>query len=168
MLGDCFQVAIEKVPKVLRACNPNHTVSLKTYSRVAFENIIRDMLRRQHQLSHCNDWALLLKVSRKQLQEALQHMGLLPAAIDSYLCAQQCYEEGYWLLKSAARQTLDQVAQGMAGVMSLTGEVEGQPMRVGLPIGDLTAGMWARWARWLRSATSCRRPAALRRNGGHV
>jgi len=37
----------------------------------------------------------------------------------------------------------DQVAQGMAGVMSLTGEVEGQPMRVGLPIGDLTAGMWA-------------------------
>lgn len=37
----------------------------------------------------------------------------------------------------------DQVAQGMAGVMSLTGEVDGQPMRVGLPIGDLTAGMWA-------------------------
>jgi crotonobetainyl-CoA:carnitine CoA-transferase CaiB-like acyl-CoA transferase len=37
----------------------------------------------------------------------------------------------------------DQVAQGMAGVMSLTGEVDGQPMRFGLPIGDLTAGMWA-------------------------
>jgi crotonobetainyl-CoA:carnitine CoA-transferase CaiB-like acyl-CoA transferase len=37
----------------------------------------------------------------------------------------------------------DQVAQGMSGVMSLTGEVDGQPMRAGLPIGDLTAGMWA-------------------------
>lgn len=37
----------------------------------------------------------------------------------------------------------DQVAQGMSGVMSLTGEVDGQPMRFGLPIGDLTAGMWA-------------------------
>ncbi|MGE0155213.1 MAG: CaiB/BaiF CoA transferase family protein [Reyranellaceae bacterium] len=37
----------------------------------------------------------------------------------------------------------DQVAQGMSGVMSLTGEVAGQPMRFGLPIGDLTAGMWA-------------------------
>ena len=27
--------------------------------------------------------------------------------------------------------------------MALTGEVEGRPMRAGLPIADLTAGMWA-------------------------
>ena len=37
----------------------------------------------------------------------------------------------------------DQVAQGMSGFMSLTGEVEGAPMRAGLPIGDLAAGMWS-------------------------
>jgi len=37
----------------------------------------------------------------------------------------------------------DQVAQGMSGFMSLTGEVEGAPMRSGLPVGDLSAGMWA-------------------------
>jgi crotonobetainyl-CoA:carnitine CoA-transferase CaiB-like acyl-CoA transferase len=38
---------------------------------------------------------------------------------------------------------VDQIAQGMSGFMSLTGEKGGGPMRVGIPIGDLTAGMWA-------------------------
>jgi crotonobetainyl-CoA:carnitine CoA-transferase CaiB-like acyl-CoA transferase len=38
---------------------------------------------------------------------------------------------------------VDQIAQGMSGFMSLTGERGGGPMRVGVPIGDLTAGMWA-------------------------
>ncbi len=37
----------------------------------------------------------------------------------------------------------DQVAQGLSGLMSLTGEIEGVPMRAGLPVGDLSAGMWA-------------------------
>ena len=37
----------------------------------------------------------------------------------------------------------DQIAQGMSGFMSLTGEVDGRPMRAGLPIADLSAGMWA-------------------------
>ena len=38
---------------------------------------------------------------------------------------------------------VDQIAQGMSGFMSLTGEKGGGPMRVGIPIADLTAGMWA-------------------------
>jgi len=38
---------------------------------------------------------------------------------------------------------VDQIAQGMSGFMSLTGERGGGPTRVGIPIGDLTAGMWA-------------------------
>jgi len=100
---DCFQIAIEKVPKVLRACDPNHKVSLKTYSKVAFENIIRDALRQQHEINLCNEWALLLKVSRKQLQEALQQSGLGQKAIAPYLNAFQCYLAGYRLLKSAGR-----------------------------------------------------------------
>ncbi len=37
----------------------------------------------------------------------------------------------------------DQIAQGMSGLMSLTGFPEGQPTRVGIPISDLLAGMWA-------------------------
>jgi crotonobetainyl-CoA:carnitine CoA-transferase CaiB-like acyl-CoA transferase len=38
---------------------------------------------------------------------------------------------------------VDQIAQGMSGFMSLTGNSSSGPMRVGIPIADLTAGMWA-------------------------
>ena len=37
---------------------------------------------------------------------------------------------------------LDQIAQGMSGMMSLTGHPGGEPTRYGVPIGDFTAGMW--------------------------
>jgi crotonobetainyl-CoA:carnitine CoA-transferase CaiB-like acyl-CoA transferase len=37
---------------------------------------------------------------------------------------------------------VDQIAQGMSGFMSITGQVETGPTRVGVPIGDLVAGMW--------------------------
>ena len=36
----------------------------------------------------------------------------------------------------------DQIAQGMSGLMSITGFPDGEPTRVGVPIGDLVAGMW--------------------------
>ena len=38
---------------------------------------------------------------------------------------------------------VDQIAQGMSGLMSLTGQAESGPTRVGIPIGDVVAGMWA-------------------------
>lgn len=41
------------------------------------------------------------------------------------------------------RPGLDQIAQGMSGVMTVNGEVGGGPLRVGLPIADLTAGFMA-------------------------
>ncbi|OAF12318.1 formyl-CoA transferase [Bradyrhizobium centrolobii] len=37
----------------------------------------------------------------------------------------------------------DQVIQGMSGWMSLTGEPAGTPMKVGLPIADLSSGLFA-------------------------
>ncbi|NQV57591.1 MAG: CoA transferase, partial [Rhodospirillales bacterium] len=37
----------------------------------------------------------------------------------------------------------DFMAQGLGGVMSLTGPPGGEPHRVGIPIADLTAGLWA-------------------------
>lgn len=40
----------------------------------------------------------------------------------------------------AARGGVDQIAQGMGGLMSITGEKGRGPMRVGIPINDLTAG----------------------------
>jgi crotonobetainyl-CoA:carnitine CoA-transferase CaiB-like acyl-CoA transferase len=36
----------------------------------------------------------------------------------------------------------DQIAQGMSGVMSLTGYPDGEPTRAGVPFGDVGAGMW--------------------------
>jgi crotonobetainyl-CoA:carnitine CoA-transferase CaiB-like acyl-CoA transferase len=37
----------------------------------------------------------------------------------------------------------DQIAQGTSGVMSLTGAADGPPTRVGVPVGDIAAGMFA-------------------------
>ena len=40
----------------------------------------------------------------------------------------------------STRGGVDQIAQGMGGLMSITGETGRGPMRVGIPIDDLTAG----------------------------
>jgi crotonobetainyl-CoA:carnitine CoA-transferase CaiB-like acyl-CoA transferase len=40
------------------------------------------------------------------------------------------------------RAGYDQIAQGEAGLMSLTGPSPEEPTRVGVPIGDLLAGMY--------------------------
>lgn len=37
---------------------------------------------------------------------------------------------------------VDQIAQGMSGLMSVTGQPQTGATRVGVPIGDLVAGMW--------------------------
>jgi RNA polymerase sigma factor (sigma-70 family) len=94
-LSDCFQMAIVEVPKILRACDPNQRTSLKTYSSVAFGNIIRDGLRQRQEIDLCNDWALLLKLSRKRLQAALQQAGLSSDTIARDLLAWSCFEAGY-------------------------------------------------------------------------
>ena len=43
----------------------------------------------------------------------------------------------------AARPGYDFIAQGMGGIMSATGEPDGQPMKVGVAIADVTTGMFA-------------------------
>ena len=42
----------------------------------------------------------------------------------------------------ADRPGFDQIAQGMGGLMSITGEPGQGPMRVGIPVADLTAGIF--------------------------
>ena len=42
----------------------------------------------------------------------------------------------------ADRGGVDQIAQGMGGLMSVTGDPEGDPTRVGIPISDLSAGLY--------------------------
>ncbi len=45
----------------------------------------------------------------------------------------------------AKRPGFDQIAQGMGGLMSITGEPGKGPMRVGIPVADLTAGYSVQW-----------------------
>jgi formyl-CoA transferase len=42
----------------------------------------------------------------------------------------------------AQRPGFDLIAQGLAGVMSVTGEPDGDPVKCGIPIGDLSAGLF--------------------------
>jgi crotonobetainyl-CoA:carnitine CoA-transferase CaiB-like acyl-CoA transferase len=44
---------------------------------------------------------------------------------------------------SAGRGGFDLIAQGMGGIMHVTGDPDGPPTSVGLPICDLGTGMWA-------------------------
>ena len=41
------------------------------------------------------------------------------------------------------RPAYDMIVQAMSGGMSLTGETDGAPVRAGIPLGDLSAGMYA-------------------------
>jgi len=42
----------------------------------------------------------------------------------------------------AQRPGYDLIAQGLAGVMSVTGEPDGNPVKCGIPIGDLSSGLF--------------------------
>ncbi len=105
-LSDCFQVAIAAVPKILKAFDSDQLPSLKTYANTAFGNIIRDELRQRREVDRCNDWGLLLKLSRKQLTEALQAAGLLPTEVDTHLLAWHCFTDTYIPKKSPGLRQL--------------------------------------------------------------
>jgi crotonobetainyl-CoA:carnitine CoA-transferase CaiB-like acyl-CoA transferase len=47
---------------------------------------------------------------------------------------------------SAMRPGYDLIAQGMSGVMSVTGEAGGEPMKCGIPISDLSSGLFCAFA----------------------
>lgn len=55
------------------------------------------------------------------------------------------------------RPGYDLIIQGMAGLMGLTGEVDGPPTRVGLAVTDVGAGMWAAFA--IAAALYAREPS---------
>lgn len=47
---------------------------------------------------------------------------------------------------SADKAAYDQILQGLGGLMSITGPVGGPPIKVGIPIADIVAGMFAAYA----------------------
>ncbi|MGI0487229.1 sigma-70 family RNA polymerase sigma factor [Pantanalinema rosaneae CENA516] len=105
-LSDCFQVAIVEMPRILNACDPKQSASLKTYAMSAFGNIVRDHLRQRQEVNLCSHWGLLLKLSRKKLTEALHHAGLAPNQVQQYLLAWTCFESTYLPRKSPGLRQL--------------------------------------------------------------
>jgi crotonobetainyl-CoA:carnitine CoA-transferase CaiB-like acyl-CoA transferase len=58
-----------------------------------------------------------------------------------------CAVSGFGQTGPRARQpAYDGILQGMGGVQYLSGEADGEPTRVGVPIGDIAAGMFAAYA----------------------
>jgi crotonobetainyl-CoA:carnitine CoA-transferase CaiB-like acyl-CoA transferase len=58
-----------------------------------------------------------------------------------------CAVSGFGQTGPRARQpAYDAILQGMGGVQFLSGEADGGPTRVGVPIGDISAGMFAAFA----------------------
>ncbi|MCH7606839.1 MAG: CoA transferase [Chloroflexi bacterium] len=45
-----------------------------------------------------------------------------------------------------SRPAYDQIMQGISGIMSITGEPDGEPQKVGIAITDIGAGMWTAFA----------------------
>ncbi|MBE9116710.1 sigma-70 family RNA polymerase sigma factor [Lusitaniella coriacea LEGE 07157] len=94
-LSDYFQTAIAALPKILRGYNPDRNSTLKDYANVAFKSTIRDSLRASQEIDICTNWALLRKLSKKRLGEALEQGGLISEEIARYQLAWTCFKECY-------------------------------------------------------------------------
>ncbi|MEO9326190.1 CoA transferase [Nocardioides sp. C4-1] len=66
-------------------------------------------------------------------QVADGHRGLVYASISGYGLGSPYVNDGAY----------DVVIQGMSGLMSVTGEADGSPVKSGVPVGDFTAGLYA-------------------------
>ena len=61
------------------------------------------------------------------------HPGLVYCSISGYGLSSPYRDDGAY----------DVVIQGMSGLMSVTGEPDGDPVKAGVPVGDFTAGLYA-------------------------
>lgn len=103
---DGFQIAIAQVPKLLQAFDPNRPASFKTYANTAFANLIRTHLRRRREVDLCSTWGLLVKLSRKQVQEALANAGLSEQDIIAYRLLWQSLQQHYHPTKLQSQRQL--------------------------------------------------------------
>jgi RNA polymerase sigma factor (sigma-70 family) len=92
-VSDCFQIAISRIPKILKNFNSEYSYHLKSYAELAFEGFIKDAFRQRREADICNDWALLHKISRKRLIDGLKNAGFNNQIIDSYVLAWECFKE---------------------------------------------------------------------------
>ena len=84
-------------------------------------------------------------ISNQATLASLQKRGLDPETLDSrYPRLIHCNISGYGLTgPKSGRPGYDILAQAESGVMTFTGEPDGEPMRYPIAIADLTCGMYA-------------------------
>ncbi|MBN4006222.1 sigma-70 family RNA polymerase sigma factor [Nostoc sp. LPT] len=94
-LADYFQMANAEIETILKNFNLEKCSSLKAYATIAVPSRLKDILRQRKEADICTNWALLRKVSKKQLLEALAQAGLSPILIAQYRLAWTCFKELY-------------------------------------------------------------------------
>ncbi len=94
-VSDCFQLASVELDRILAGYDPTRGASLKSYARMAYPSIIRDILRQRQEADICTGWTLLRRVGKKRLVESLGHTGLNRAEISQYRLAWECYKALY-------------------------------------------------------------------------
>jgi RNA polymerase sigma factor (sigma-70 family) len=94
-LADYFQIVNAEVETILKDFKAEKCSSLKAYAAMAMPTRLRDILRQRKEGDLCTNWALLRKVSKKLLLEALSEAGLSPLSIAQYRLAWTCFKELY-------------------------------------------------------------------------
>lgn len=151
-LPDCFQIAIAEVRTVLKGFNPDRGASLKTYASMAFASALRDALRQRQIVDLSSDWALLRRVSKKRLLEALHHAGIAALEIGQYQWLWVCFKQLY--VPTAATGKLPPPNAKLWESIAQLYNAE-RLNQLGSAGSALTPAMAERWltqmARWVRS-----------------
>lgn len=94
-LADHFQLANAEVENILKGFKPEISNNLKAYAQMAISSRLRDNLRQRQEADFCTNWALLRKVSKKQVLASHTQAGLSPAMIAQHRLAWCCFKELY-------------------------------------------------------------------------
>ncbi len=94
-VADYFQMANAKIEIILKDFKAERSSSLKYYASMAMSSLLRDILRQHKEADICTNWALLRKVSKKVVLEALSQAGLSQSAQAQHRLAWTCFKELY-------------------------------------------------------------------------
>jgi RNA polymerase sigma factor (sigma-70 family) len=94
-LADYFQLANAEVENILKGFKPEISSNLQAYAQIAIPTRLKDILRQRKEADSCTNWALLRKVSKKQVLASLSQAGLSPAIIAQHRLVWCCFKELY-------------------------------------------------------------------------
>ncbi|MCJ8281104.1 MAG: sigma-70 family RNA polymerase sigma factor [Rivularia sp. ALOHA_DT_140] len=94
-VADLFQMANAEVEAILKSFDPRKSSGLKEYCKMVIKTRLRDVLRKRKEADPCSNWALLRKVSKRELEKALKNAGLRQKNIAEYSLAWGCFNQLY-------------------------------------------------------------------------